>query len=80
VSEAQAAVVGQHGAYWLDLLERPCVIVFGPVSDPAGTWGLGVVEAETEDDARALGLEDPAVTSGGATYEVYPMPAGDVRQ
>jgi uncharacterized protein len=80
MSDTEAAVMGQHIAYWQDLLERGRVIVFGPVSDPAGTWGLGVVEAETEDDARALGAHDPAVTSGLATFEVYPMPMAVVRQ
>jgi uncharacterized protein YciI len=80
MSEAEAAVMGQHFAYWQDLLERGRVIVYGPVSDPAGTWGLGVVEAETEDDARALGIDDPAVASGVATFEVYPMPMAVVRQ
>ena len=52
----------------------------GPVSDPAGTWRLGVVDTETDDDAHALGLEDPAVTSGEATFEIYPMPGPIVRQ
>ena len=80
MSEAEAAVMGQHMAYWQNLLERGGVIVFGPVSDPAGTWGLGVVETETEDDARALGVHDPAVTSGLATFEVYSMPMAVVRQ
>lgn len=80
MSEAEAAVMGQHIAYWQDLLERGRVIVFGPVSDPAGAWGLGVVDAETEDGARALGVDDPAVTSGLATFAVYPMPGAIVRQ
>ncbi len=79
MSDTEAAIMGQHMAYWQDLLERSRVVVFGPVSDPAGTWGLGVVEAETEDDARALGVDDPAVTSGMATFEVYAMPMAVTR-
>ena len=53
--------------------------MFGPVSDPSGGWGLAVVEAETEDEVRALGADDPAVTSGTATFEVMPMPVAIVR-
>jgi uncharacterized protein YciI len=79
MSDTEAAIMGQHMAYWQDLLERGRVVVFGPVSDPVGTWGLGVVEAETEDDARALGVDDPAVASGMATFEVYSMPMAVVR-
>jgi hypothetical protein len=37
------------------------------------------VEAEIEDDVRALGADDPAVKSGMATYEVLSMPVAIVR-
>ena len=49
------------------------MVVIGPVLDPAGTWGLGVIEAATEDEARALALEDPAVSTGLSTFEIHPM-------
>lgn len=51
----------------------------GPVADLAGTWGLAVVEADTEADVRALGERDPAITSGIATFEVCAMPMAIVR-
>ena len=79
MSDAEAATMGRHVAYWQDLLERRRVVVFGPVLDPAGTWGLAVLEADTEDDARALCADDPAITSGMATFEVYAMPKAIAR-
>jgi len=48
-------------------------VVFGPVLDPAGVWGLAVVEARSADAVRAIGAADPAVSAGVAAFEVYPM-------
>jgi uncharacterized protein len=79
MSESEAAVMGQHADYWQDLLAKGKVVVFGPVSDPSGAWGLAVVEAETEDEVRTMGRDDPAVKSGVATFEVFPMPVAIIR-
>jgi uncharacterized protein len=74
MSDEEAAVMGEHAGYWGGLVDEGAVVVFGPVGDPSGAWGLAVVEAETEDEVRRLGEQDPAVTSGVATFEIYPMP------
>jgi uncharacterized protein len=74
MTEAEAAIMGQHVAYWQEQIERGTAIVFGPVADPAGAWGLAVVDAESEEDVRALGLADPAVTRQVARFEVCAMP------
>ena len=55
------------------------MVVFGPVLDDTGSWGLGVVEAEDEDELRAFAAADPAVTSGTAGIEIGKMPGGFVR-
>jgi uncharacterized protein YciI len=75
MTEAEAGVMAQHGGYWTDLLGRGQVVVFGPVSEPDGVWGLAIIEAKSLDDARALALDDPAVTSGLTTVELHPMAA-----
>jgi uncharacterized protein YciI len=79
MSDGESEIMEQHFSYWQGVLDRGKVVVYGPVSDPAGTWGLAVIEAETDDDARALGVDDPAVKSGMATFEIYPMPLAVVR-
>jgi uncharacterized protein len=73
------AIMGEHSTYWHGLLDQGRVIVFGPVLEPSGAWGLAVVEAADEDEVRRLGDGDPAVTSGVATFEVHPMPLTSVR-
>jgi hypothetical protein len=35
--------------------------------------GLGLLDLEDEQAARAIGASDPAVASGTCTYEVVPM-------
>jgi uncharacterized protein YciI len=55
------------------------MVVFGPVLDGTGSWGLGVVEAEDEDEVRAFAGRDPAVTTGTAEIEFGTMLAGFVR-
>jgi uncharacterized protein YciI len=70
----EAAIMGQHIAYWQELADGGTAVVFGPVSDPEGAWGLAVVEADSEEDVQMLRLDDPARHLDGARFEVYPMP------
>lgn len=75
--------MGEHVAYWTSLLEDGRVVVFGPVLDPVCTWGLAVVTADTADtvdDVRALATNDPAVSSGMCTYDVFAMACAVARQ
>ena len=78
MSEAEAAVMAEHGGYWQGLTDEGKVVVFGPVADSSGFWGLAVVEADSVADVEALGESDPAVTSKTCTFEVAPMPVSIV--
>jgi uncharacterized protein YciI len=73
MTDAEAAIMDQHFAYWRRFEERGIVVVLGPVLDQSGTWGLGVIAADDPNDISALGAEDPAVKSGMSTFQVYPM-------
>ena len=71
--------MGRHADYWQPLLDAGRMVVFGPVLDGTGSWGLGVVEADDEDELRAFAAGDPAVTTGTASIEIGRMIAGFVR-
>ncbi len=74
MSDDEKAFMREHAAYWRAQLEAGRVIVFGPVGDPGGPWGLGVVRAKDEAGVRDLEANDPAVRAGrGFRYEVLPM-------
>jgi uncharacterized protein YndB with AHSA1/START domain len=70
----ERAMMNEHAAYWRGMLDRGVAIVYGPVGDPAGAWGLGVVRAASEEALREIRENDPAIKSGrGLRYEVMPM-------
>ena len=53
MSDEERAVMGRHAEYWQPLIDAGQMAIFGPVLDSTGSWGLGVVEAEDEDEYRA---------------------------
>jgi uncharacterized protein YciI len=79
MSDEEREIMGRHAAHWRPFIESGQVVVFGPVLDSTGSWGLGVVEAEDEDELRAFAAGDPAVTTGTASIEIGKMLAGHVR-
>ena len=79
MSDEEREIMGRHAAYWQPLIDSGQMVVFGPVLDDTGSWGLGVVEAEDENELRAFAAGDPVVTTGTGDVEVGKMHAGFVR-
>jgi uncharacterized protein YciI len=79
MTDEEREVMGRHAAYWRPYIESGQMVVFGPVLDDTGSWGLGVIEAEDEDEVRAFAAGDPVVTTGTAEMEVGRMLQGFVR-
>jgi uncharacterized protein YndB with AHSA1/START domain len=76
----EGALMREHAGYWRELLGQGIAIVFGPVADPKGTWGIGVVRTSTEEEMLALRDGDPVMRAGrGFHYEVLPMVRAVVR-
>lgn len=71
--------MGRHAAHWQPRVESGEMVVFGPVLDSSGSWGLGVIEADDEDELRAFAAADPVVTTGTAEIEIGHMLAGFLR-
>jgi len=71
----------RHAAYWTGLLQRGTAVVFGPVGDPKGVWGVGIVRASSEAEVNALRDTDPVITSKiGFRYEILPMVRAVLRE
>jgi uncharacterized protein YciI len=66
MTDEEREIMGRRAAHWQPLIDAGRTVVFGPVLDGTGSWGLGVVEAEDEDQLRAFASDDPVVTSGTA--------------
>lgn len=76
ITEAEARLMGEHVAYWQPHLRDGTVLVFGPVFDPQGAWGMAVLRTESAQRAQQLSDGDPVVRAGvGFRYEVLPMPS-----
>lgn len=67
-------VMLQHVAYWTDQLNKGPMLIFGPVADPAGAWGVGILDVPDLEAARRLTQDDPAVKAGTHLTEILPMP------
>ena len=75
----EGALMQQHAAHWSEAITRGNVIAFGFVADPKGPFGMGIVQFDSEADARAFTDSDPAIGSqSGFVFEVLPMPLGVV--
>jgi len=79
MTDEEREIMGRHSAHWQPYLASGQMVIFGPVIDGTGSWGLGVVEADDEAEVVAFAAGDPVVTSGTARIEVGTMPAGFVR-
>jgi uncharacterized protein len=79
MTDEEREIMGRHAAYWQPFIDSGQMVTFGPVLDGSGSWGLGVIEAEDEDELRALAAGDPAVTTGTGEIELGEMLGGFVR-
>src|SRR5207253_5193538 len=79
MNDEEREIMARHAAHWRPWIESGQMVIFGPVLDSSGSWGLGVVEADDEEELRAFAAGDPVVTTGTGTIEVGKMLAGFVR-
>ncbi len=80
MSDAERGAMRQHVAYWSDLVAKGEAILFGPVADPHGGYGIAVVAASDESAVRELTARDPIIESAlGFGYTISPMPQVVVR-
>ena len=73
MSPEERTIMQQHVVYWRGLMDKGKVLVFGPVMDPKAVYGLGIIEAESEEEVKDFIANDPATKIN--TYEFYPMRA-----
>jgi len=80
MTEAESQIMSIHGRCWKELAGKGIAVLFGPVLDPKGAWGLAVIEVKDQADANSLGENDPAKANAGFRFETYPMPTTTLRK
>jgi uncharacterized protein YciI len=73
-NEEERAALERHSSYLADLTRRGIVRLAGrtQTADPS-TFGIVVFWAPGEDEARRIMNEDPAVSGGVMSAEVFPF-------
>jgi len=80
MTEEEALIMRGHREYWMPRVEIGVVIAMGPVADPAGGYGVAIIEAPSLAALEAMQAADPAAMSKrGFSYENYLMPSIAVR-
>lgn len=75
MSAEEETLMGVHGVYWRGNLAAGKIIAFGPVADPKGSWGMGMLRVGEPGEAGNLTENDPVMLADkGFRYEVFPMP------
>jgi uncharacterized protein len=69
----ESRIIGEHYAYLVRLRDEGRLVVAGPSIVPGDTFGIGVLDVEDEEEARAIVCDDPAVSSGVMTPELRPL-------
>ena len=74
MSDDERTTMNAHVQYWGELTQQGHTIAYGPVNDPAGPYGIGIILADDLATAERLRDEDPAVRSPhGLRAEIAPM-------
>jgi len=73
MTESERNIMKEHIAYWKPLSEAGTMLVFGPVMDPSGVYGLGIIAASDINEAEELVKADPALAI--SSYELHQIMA-----
>ena len=73
MTEDERAIMAKHIEYWKPYIQSGTAIVIGLVGDLKGGFGVGVIQADSEEQLNDLLVNDPA--NGLHSYEVHPIRA-----
>ena len=76
MTDDEQEAMADHMTYWQQLMADGKVLVYGPVADPEGVWGMGVMRVADRAEALEIGERDPSVTVGVNTFEVFEIMGG----
>jgi uncharacterized protein len=67
----EKGIMGQHVTYWMEKMQKGEVFAFGPVMDPKGAYGLGIISVNDENELADFVRHDPASTINEIQF--FPM-------
>ena len=76
ITAQERELMDAHIAYWRPHLDMRRVFAMGPVLDPAGVYGMAVVEAAGLEALHALQAADPIIAASRGFHYVNHQMAG----
>jgi uncharacterized protein YciI len=72
-TDVEEAILTRHFNYLKSLTDQGTVLLFGRTQNSdETTFGIAIFRAESENEARSIMLNDPAVKGGLMRAELYP--------
>ncbi|MBX7044994.1 MAG: YciI family protein [Ignavibacteria bacterium] len=71
MTEEEGRLMGEHFMYLKAKFEEGKVVLVGPCEDRSR--GVGILEADSPEEAEAIGFNDPAVKAGIVELELKEM-------
>jgi uncharacterized protein YciI len=69
----ELALMGRHKEYVAQAFEAGKVLAYGPVLDPAGAFGIALLEMDDLAEAESFARNDPSIAGGMNTFTLAPM-------
>ena len=76
MTDDERKTMADHLTYFEQLMADGKVLVYGPVADPEGVWGMGVMRVADRAEVLEIGERDPSVLAGLNTFEVFEIMGG----
>ena len=76
MTDDERKTMADHLTYSEQLTADGKVLVYGPVADPEGVWGMGVLRVADRAEVLKIGDRDPSVLAGLNTFEVFEIMGG----
>ncbi|MGD0813819.1 MAG: YciI family protein [Verrucomicrobiota bacterium] len=74
MTPAELALMQTHSAYLKGFMDKGQILVFGPVLDPVGAYGLAVVRLPDDIAPDTIWSNDPVIKAqAGFSYHIAPM-------
>lgn len=75
ITPEETALMQEHAKYWrAQMEEHKRVVVFGPVADPAGVYGILILQLPEGEAPEPLLHDDPVIKANrGFRFDCAPM-------
>ena len=73
MTEQELDLMKQHVQYVTQAFDAGVVLAFGPVLDPAGAFGIALLEVDEAAEAEEFARKDPSIVGGMNTFTLTPM-------